>query len=203
MAFEFWSRSDDDWQWTWDSRTSPPRGSKAIKDDGFKLVFPSRLARAAEVGRLAGRTDGTPGTQWSILAAESWSVGDLLRLNDPDNDDFSLRELDTTAETVIAIAVEAVTSGARAAATELDSYVDNPFPAIVNVTANARFAVTDVNSTTPASSYVGEEASLDNSSGWQIDVTGSGAVEITDYDVDRGVFIVKFLAATIQDNPHD
>jgi hypothetical protein len=130
----------------------------------------------------------------TITSSASWDDGDLLRLNDPDNDDYDIRELSTTAETVFAVAVGAVVSGASLSP-------EPTIPNIVNVTRDCLFAVTDVNGTTPASSYVGEQASLDNSSGWRIDVSGSGTVTIEDIDTNYGVFIVRFLADAIQANP--
>ncbi len=191
MAFRFVGRIDDDWQWTWDASTT---SRKAQVTDKFERVYPRRLPRGAPSGRLGSRA--TSGTRWAITAGASWDEGDLLRLNDPDNDDFDLRELANVNETVIAVAAGAV-SGGLALGPETD------YPPIINVTAQTRWAVTDVNGTVPASGHVGQEAVLDNSSGWQIDLAGSGDVEVTAVDTNRNLFIVRFLAAVIQDNPGD
>jgi len=150
-----------------------------------------------ETGRIATRA--TVGSQWTITSAASWDEGDLLRLNNPDDDDVDLRELSTTSETVIGVAAHDVTSGSLVAP-ELHDYLGS-YASVWNVNATARFRTTDVNGTTPTAAHVGQQASLDNSTGWQLDLTGSGAVEITRVETVRSWFVVKFLDAAIQANP--
>ncbi len=197
MSFLWVARVDDDWAWQWNESQS----GTGIVSDNFRKVHPSRLPRGVTAGRGEGReTTGAVGTLWTITSGVSWDLGDLLRLNDPDNEDFNLRELGSTSETVVAAAAQAVVSGSLPKQ-ELGDYLGSEFPNIWNVTSVDRFSTTDVNSTTPTSAHVGQQASLDNSSGWQLDVSGSGAVEIT--KIHNGRFIVKFLDAFIQPNPHN
>lgn len=204
MAFVPLTRTDDDWQWTWDSSTS---SKKTVTTDSFGLVFPKRLARGYPAGRQGSRA--ADGVRWTIGSGETWLTGALLRLNDPDNSDNSLVELtSTSSQTAIAVAVEAVTSGARATATELDDFLGSPMPQLVNITSVMRFTVADVNGVTPAFSHIDTQASLDNTGNeWTINVTGSGAVNIVDIFTDseegRAFFIVQFRDSFIQDNPND
>jgi hypothetical protein len=192
MSFLWISRSDDDLQWTWDESDS------AIHTDNFRRVYPDRLPRGSVGGREASRA--TAGTKWSITSGASWDLGDLLRLNDPDSDDYDLRELTSTTETVQAVAAHNIVSGAYPAS-ELETYLGSPFPPVWNVDANQRFSTTDVNSTTPTTAHIGQEAALDNSSGWQLDIGGAGALVVTGIDSSLERFVVRFQAAMIQDNP--
>lgn len=201
MSFIWAGRLDDELQWRWNQQTSPAKQGPGVFVDDFRKKWPERLSRGPESGRAETRV--TAGTQWSITSGASWDEGDLLRLNDPDNDDFDLRELTSISETAIAVAAGAVVSGAALGP-------ETNYPPIVNVEGTNTFGqsnvmlfrTTDVNSVTPITAHEGTEASLDNSSGWQIDVTGSGDVEIVRVDTVRNIFIVKLLPAQIQENPH-
>ncbi len=204
MAFVPLTRTDDDWQWTWDDSTS---SKKTVITDSFQLVFPNRLARGYPAGRQGSRASN--GIRWTIGSGQTWTDGALLRLNDPDNNDNTLVELtSTTSQSAIAVAIEAVSSGVRSSAPEFDSYLGSPMPQIVNILSVMRFIVTDVNGVTPASVHIDTTASLDNTGNeWTIDVTGSGAVNIVDIFTDseegRAFFIVQFRDSFIQDNPND
>ena len=189
MSFIWVARQDDELQWRWDEA--------GVWTDDFRRVHPQRLPRGVETGRIATRA--TVGNQWTITSGASWVEGDLLRLNDPDNDDVDLRELSDTSETVIGVASHGVTSGGLVAP-ELHDYLGR-YATVWNVRGKDRFHTTDVNGTTPTAAHVGQQASLDNSDGWQLDLTGSGAVEITRVETVRGWFVVKFLDAAIQANP--
>ena len=189
MSFIWAGRTDDDLQWRW-------RAKDEVSDD-FRKRFPERIPRASRAGRLATRA--TVGTRWTITSGASWDFGDLLRLNDPDNDDLDVRELSSTTETVIAVAAEDITSGA--VPLELRTYLGSDFPGLWNVTSVDRWMTTDVNGTTPASSHVGETFSLDNSDGWQIDLSGTGAGTVRAVDTNRSRFLVEFAGSRIQDNP--
>ena len=204
MSFLWVARSDDDWAWRWNESQS----GQGIVTDNFRKVR-NRFEPAYGLGVVGGRgegreTTGAVGTLWTITSGVSWDLGDLLRLNDPDNDDFNLRELSSTSETVVAAAAHEVVSGSLPKQ-EFEDYLGNSFPSIWNVTSVDRFSTTDVNSTVPVeSTHVGLKVPLDNSSGWQIDVSGgTETVEITAVDTNRNRFIVKFLAASIQPNPHN
>ncbi len=193
MSFLWVSRTDDD-AWTWDA-------SNKVTDKFRKVRkrFEPNYGLSVVGGRGEGReSTGAVGTLWTITSGASWDLGDLLRLNDPDNEDFDLRELSSTTETVQCVAAHEVVSGSLPKQ-EFEDYLGNSFPSVWNVTSVDRFSTTDVNSTTPTSTHVGQQASLDNSSGWQLDLSGSDAVEIT--KIHNGRFIVKFL--NIQPNPHN
>lgn len=200
MSFLWTGRSDDDWAWRW----SESESGQGIVTDNFRKVrnrFESQYGLSVIGGRGEGREKtGAVGTPWTITSGASWDLGDLLRLNDPDNDDFNLRELSSTTETVVAAAAHEVISGSLPKQ-EFEDYLGSNFPSIWNVTSVDRFSTTDVNGTTPTTAHVGQQASLDNSSGWQLDLSGSDAVEIT--KIQSGRFIVKFLDAFIQPNPHN
>lgn len=201
MSFIWAGRLDDELQWRWRTQTSPAKQGSAVFSDDFRKKYPERLSRGPESGRLETRVSA--GTRWTITSGASWDAGDLLRLNDPDNEDYDLRELTSTSETVIAVAAGAVVSGAALGP-------ETNYPPIVNVEGTGvfgqsnvmLFATTDVNGVTATAAHEGTEASLDNSSGWQIDVTGSGDVEIVRVDTVRDIYLVKFLPAQIQENPH-
>ncbi len=201
MSFIWAGRLDDELAWRWNQQTSPAKQGSAVSTDNFRKKWPERLSRGPESGRTETRV--AAGTQWTITSGASWDEGDLLRLNDPDSDDFDLRELASTSETAIAVAAGAVVSGAALGP-------ETNYPPIVNVEGTSifgqsnvmLFSTTDVNGVTPTTAHEGTEASLDNSSGWQIDVTGSGDVEIVRVDTVRNIFIVKLLPAQIQENPH-
>jgi len=204
VSFLWVQRSDDELKWTWKESES----GQGIVTDNFRRVrkrFESQYGLGVLGGRGEGReTTGAVGTLWTITSGVSWDLGDLLRLNDPDNDDFDLRELSSTTETVQCAAAQNVVGGALPVS-EFGDYLGSGFPAIWNVTSVDRFSTTDVNSTIPVeSTHVGLKVPLDNSSGWQIDVSGgTETVEITKVDTNRGRYIVKFLDASIQANPHD
>ena len=203
MSFLWISRSDDR-AWRWNESES----GQGIVTDNFRKVrnrFESRYGLGVVGGRGEGReTTGAVGTLWTITSGASWDLGDLLRLNDPDNEDFDLRELSGTTETVQCAAAQNVVDGALPTL-EFGDYLGSEFPSIWNVTSVDRFSTTDVNSTVPVeATHVGLKVPLDNSSGWQIDVSGSTeTVEITAVDTNRNRFIVKFLDASIQPNPHN
>jgi len=204
VSFLWVARSDDDWKWTWNESES----GKGIVTDNFRKVrkeFEPTYGLGVAAGRGEGReTTGAVGTLWTITSGASWDLGDLLRLNDPDNEDFDLRELSSTTETVQCAAAQNVVDGALPVP-EFGDYLGSEFPGIWNVTSVDRFSTTDVNSTVPVeATHVGLKVPLDNSSGWQIDVSRSTeTVEITAVDTNRNRFIVKFLAASIQPNPHN
>lgn len=204
MTFIWSGRSDDDLKWRWNESQS----GQGIVTDNFRKVrerFEPNYGVGVVGGRGEGReTTGAVGTLWTITSGASWDLGDLLRLNDPDNNDFNLRELSSTTETVQAAAAQNVVSGALPTA-EFGDYLGSEFPAIWNVTSVDRFSTTDVNSVVPvAATHVGLKVPLDNSSGWQIDVSGgTETVEIIRVDTNRRRYIVQFLDASIQDNPHN
>ena len=204
MSFLWVARTDDDLAWRWNESQS----GQGIVTDNFRKVrnrFEPRYGLGVVGGRGEGReTTGAVGTLWTITSGASWELGDLLRLNDPDNNDFDLRELSSTTETVQAAAAQDVVNGALPTL-EFGDYLGSAFPAIWNVTSVDRFSTTDVNSTVPVeATHVGLKVPLDNSSGWQIDVSGSTeTVEITKVDTARGRYIVQFLAVGIQPNPHN
>ncbi len=202
MSFIWTGRTDDDLAWRWNESES----GQGIVTDNFRKVrnrFEPRYGLSVVGGRGEGReTTGAVGTLWTITSGASWDLGDLLRLNDPDNEDFDLRELNSTTETVQCAAAQNVVSGALPVS-EFGDYLGSEFPAIWNATSVDRLSTTDVNSTVPTTAHIGQQASLDNSSGWQLDLSGSGAVEITKIDTNRNRFIVKFLDAFIQPNPHN
>ena len=204
MSFLWVARTDDDLAWRWNESQS----GQGIVTDNFRKVrnrFEPRYGLGVVGGRGEGReTTGAVGTLWTITSGASWELGDLLRLNDPDNNDFDLRELSSTTETVQAAAAQDVVNGALPTL-EFGDYLGSAFPAIWNVTSVDRCSTTDVNSTVPVeATHVGLKVPLDNSSGWQIDVSGSTeTVEITKVDTARGRYIVQFLAVGIQPNPHN
>ena len=204
MSFLWVARNDEELKWTWNESES----GKGIVTDDFRRVrkkFESQYGLSFLAGRGEGReTTGAVGTLWTITSGASWDLGDLLRLNDPDNNELDLRELSSTTETVQCAAGQNVVGGALPVP-EFGDYLGSEFPAIWNVTSVDRFSTTDVNSTVPVeATHVGLKVPLDNSSGWQIDVSGSTeTVEIIKVDTARGRYIVQFLAVAIQPNPHN
>jgi hypothetical protein len=81
--------------------------------------------------------------------------------------------------------------------------IENTDLGVHNITTTDLWGVTDVNGVAPTAAHVGEAFALDNSDGWQIDVTGTGAGTISRVDTARGWFIVQLDSTLIQDNPGD
>jgi len=158
--------------------------------------------------------DADPGNPVPV----GWTVGDLLmesslKQGEASTGEIPLEAMTSTTGNVLAIAASTITQqyGYNSEVPELVPYnkehlgssvisIATRAPAEVYVVETTTLAAsTDVNGVTPTTAHIGTEAALDNSSGWQLDVTGSGGFRITNIDTDRGWFIGTFM--NVQTNP--
>lgn len=145
--------------------------STKIKGDNFRRSY-----SAVEKGGVKGET-------YPIKSGQSFSKGDLLYLS---SDELAVHS-SVGSNTFEGVAMH--DSGAL----EWESEAT-----IAELTLTALFATTDVNGTAPTTAHIASEAALDLTGGeWTIDVTGIDAVYIEDVDIDRGWYIIRFLAAVI------
>lgn len=153
--------------------------------------------RAEYVDPSAGHA--VPVTGYRPVSGTGFDRGDLVRLDGSGD----VQELSAITDTVKGVALEAVVNGqslspqTNRAIVALAQYT-HPETGVV---IRPRFATTDVNGVTPASTHVGTNVALDNTGGnWRIDVsnTTNQDVEIVDVDANRAVFIVRFLAGVVQ-----
>ena len=148
-----------------------------IQADGFGPVYKPFAIGCIEVESVA------------VTAGETFSKGDLLYLDS--NETFAVRSAVAAATTFYGVALHDVSA--------LDFETEAQ---VARLTTTALFFTTDVNSVTPTSSHVGNEAIVDLTSGaWTLDITGEDDLYVHDVDTNRGVYIVRFLAAAIQDDP--
>ena len=188
MAFRAIRRNDDP---KWKKSGGQPAAGELYAD--FVNPYKGISCKASDGHAL-------PCAGYDIAAGETFAAGALVRL---DSDD-AVTELTAVTQTIKGVAAEAVVNGASLAVASdvcivVLIYDENDETGFV---VRPRFAVTDVNDTTPLSTHVGTNVAIAQTGDgdWRIDVsdTTNEDVEILAIDSSRDEYIVRFLDDVVQ-----